>query len=299
MRRGGGAGTGETMAADEERWTRAASTSGAGVGFTVAGRIALVTGAGSGIGAALAAALVDRDAAVVLLADLDGDAATSTADSLRRSGSTEVIPVALDVADATALRALIARIESEHGRLDLVCSNAGIGTGAGVDAPVALWQRAWDVNLMAHVHAADAALPGMLDRGEGALLHTCSAAGLLTVAGDAPYAVTKHAAVAFAEWLALTYGDRGITVTALCPLGVETGMLAAEDLLATRFVRGTGRVLAPAAVADAALDALAAGEMLALPHPEVAAMEQARAVDRRTWLARLRAAVAALPAGGS
>jgi NAD(P)-dependent dehydrogenase (short-subunit alcohol dehydrogenase family) len=263
-------------------------------GLRVAGCVALVTGAGSGIGAALAAELVDRGAAVVVLADLDGVAATATAEALGVSGATILVPVRLDVADAGALRALVARIESEHGRLDLVCSNAGVGTGAGVDAPVALWQRAWDVNLMAHVHAADAALPGMLARGAGAFLHTCSAAGLLTVAGDAPYAVTKHAAVAFAEWLALTYGDRGITVTALCPLGVETSMLAAEDLLATRFVRGTGRVLLPSDVALAALDALEAGEMLALPHPEVAAMELARASDRRTWLARLRAAVAAL-----
>lgn len=276
-----------------------ASPADACAGFAVAGRVALVTGAGSGIGAALAAALVDRGAAVVILADLDAVAATSIAEALHRPGATEVIAVVLDVADATALRALVARIESEHGRLDLVCSNAGIGTGAGVDAPVPLWQRAWDVNLMAHVHAADAALPGMLARGEGAFLHTCSAAGLLTVAGDAPYAVTKHAAVAFAEWLALTYGARGITVTALCPLGVETSMLAAEDLLATRFVRGTGRVLAPDAVALAALDALESGEMLALPHPEVAAMEVARASDRRTWLARLRAAVAALPTTSS
>ena len=272
-----------------------ASPADAGAGFAVAGRVALVTGAGSGIGAALAAALVDRGAAVVVLADLDAVAATSIAHALHRPGATEVIAVELDVADATALRALVARIESEHGRLDLVCSNAGIGTGAGVDAPVPLWQRAWDVNLMAHVHAADAALPGMLDRGEGAFLHTCSAAGLLTIAGDAPYAVTKHAAVAFAEWLALTYAARGITVTALCPLGVETSMLATEDLLATRFVRGTGRVLKTDAVALAALDALESGEMLALPHPEVAAMELARASDRRTWLARLRAAVAALP----
>ncbi len=279
----------------QESRTPAASPADAGAGFTVAGRVALVTGAGSGIGAALAAALVDRGAAVVVLADLDAVAVASIAESLHRPGMAKAISVVLDVADATALRALVARIESEHGRLDLVCSNAGIGTGAGVDAPVALWQRAWDVNLMAHVHAADAALPGMLARGEGAFLHTCSAAGLLTIAGDAPYAVTKHAAVAFAEWLALTYGARGITVTALCPLGVETSMLATADLLATRFVRGTGRVLAPDAVALAALDALESGEMLALPHPEVAAMELARANDRRTWLARLRAAVAALP----
>ena len=260
----------------------------------IAGRVALVTGAGSGIGAALVAALVAREAAVVILADLDGAAAAEVAERVRGSGATLLVARTLDVADGAALRGLVADIESEHGRVDLVCSNAGIGTGAGVDAPTSVWQRAWDVNLMAHVHAADAALPGMLARGEGALLHTCSAAGLLTVAGDAPYAVTKHAAVALAEWLALTYGDRGITVTALCPLGVETSMLAAEDLLATRFVRGTGRVLPATVVAEAALDALEAGDVLALPHPEVAAMELARASDRRSWLGRLRAAVAGI-----
>jgi len=263
--------------------------------FRSAGAVALVTGGGSGIGAAIATELVARGAAAVVIADLDGAASEAVAVRLRGEGGSSVVTsVQLDVADATALRSLVGRIETEHGRLDLVCSNAGIGTGAGLDAPVAVWQRAWDINLMAHVHAADAALPGMLARGSGAFLHTCSAAGLLTIAGDAPYAVTKHAAVAFAEWLALTYGDQGITVTALCPLGVETGMLAVDDMLATRFVRGTGRVLAPDVVATSALDALESGEMLALPQPEVAAMEQARAADRGMWLARLRRAVAAL-----
>ncbi len=263
--------------------------------FRSAGAVALVTGGGSGIGAAIATELVARGATAVVIADLDGAAAEAVAGRLRGEGGSSVVTsVQLDVADATSLRSLVGRLETEHGRLDLVCSNAGIGTGAGVDAPVAVWQRAWDINLMAHVHAADAALPGMLARGSGAFLHTCSAAGLLTIAGDAPYAVTKHAAVAFAEWLALTYGDQGITVTALCPLGVETGMLAVDDMLATRFVRGTGRVLAPDVVATSALEALEAGEMLALPQPEVAAMEQARAADRGMWLARLRRAVAAL-----
>lgn len=263
--------------------------------FRSAGAVALVTGGGSGIGAAIATELVARGATAVVIADLDGAAAEAVAGRLRGEGGSSVVTsVQLDVADATSLRSLVGRIETEHGRLDLVCSNAGIGTGAGVDAPVAVWQRAWDINLMAHVHAADAALPGMLARGSGAFLHTCSAAGLLTIAGDAPYAVTKHAAVAFAEWLALTYGDQGITVTALCPLGVETGMLAVDDMLATRFVRGTGRVLAPDVVATSALEALEAGEMLALSQPEVAAMEQARAADRGMWLARLRRAVAAL-----
>ncbi len=270
-----------------------------GTEFRIEGCVALVTGAGDGIGAALAGALVDREAAVVIVSDLDGSAAHGVADRLRGRTGTTVVAATLDVADGAAIRELVATIEQEHGRLDLVCSNAGIGTGAGVEAPTAVWQRAWDVNLMAHVHAADAALPGMLRRGSGALLNTCSAAGLLTVAGDAPYAVTKHAAVALAEWLALTYGARGITVTALCPLGVETAMLDADELLATRFVRGTGRVLPPDAVAAAALEALAAGEMLALPHPEVAALEQGRAADRGVWLDRVRRAVDALSAPGS
>jgi NAD(P)-dependent dehydrogenase (short-subunit alcohol dehydrogenase family) len=265
----------------------------------VAGRVALVTGAGSGIGAALGRALVAREAAVVVLTDLDAAAAETVARSLVGASGTAVVARQLDVSDGDALRGLVAEVEQEHGRLDLVCSNAGIGTGAGVEAPTAVWQRAWDVNLMAHVHAADAALPGMLARGEGAFLHTCSAAGLLTIAGDAPYAVTKHAAVAFAEWLALTYGDRGITVTALCPLGVETGMLATDELLATRFVRGTGRVLPPDTVAAAAIDALEAGDVLALPHAEVAVMEQARVSDRRGWLARLRRAVEGLDGAAS
>ena len=275
-----------------------------GGGFAVRGTVAMVTGAGAGIGAALAAELAARGARVVVLADLDVAAATAVCERIHAArvaaGAIDVptlIPVGLDVADADALRAVVTGTEAEHGRLDLVCSNAGIGTGAGVGAPTAVWQRAWDVNLMAHVHAADAALPGMLARGSGAFLHTCSAAGLLTVAGDAPYAVTKHAAVAFAEWLAMTYGDRGISVTALCPLGVETSMLAADELLATRFVRSTGRVISPEEVAVAAIDALEAGEVLALPHPEVARMEQARAADRTGWMIRMRQAVTAVVGG--
>jgi NAD(P)-dependent dehydrogenase (short-subunit alcohol dehydrogenase family) len=264
-------------------------------GFGVAGAVAVVTGAGSGIGAALVHELARRGAAVVIVTDLDAAAAQHCADAV--SGC-DTEAHGLDVADGAGLRSLLVDIERRHGRIDLMCSNAGIGSGRGVDAPVATWPRAWDVNLMAHVHAADTVIPGMLARGRGALLHTCSAAGLLTVAGDAPYAVTKHAAVALAEWLSLTYGDRGITVTAVCPLGVETDMLAAaEDHVATRFVRATGRVLPAEDVAIAALDALGAGHVMALPHPEVAQIEQARALDHDAWLARVRSALATLETG--
>jgi len=265
-------------------------------GATVDGSVALVTGGGSGIGAALVRELARRGASVVAVSDVTADRAQRTVDAVASDHGAIVLEAhALDVADEPALRAHVADIVARHGRIDIICSNAGIGTGGDIDTPTAVWQRAWDVNLMAHVWAADAALPGMIARGAGAFLHTCSAAGLLTVAGDAPYAVTKHAAVALSEWLALTYGERGITVTALCPLGVETGMLAgSEEQLATRFVRGTGRVIGADEVARAGLDALEAGEPLALPHPEVARMEQARAADRGSWLERLRAAVAVL-----
>jgi NAD(P)-dependent dehydrogenase (short-subunit alcohol dehydrogenase family) len=264
-------------------------------GFGIAGAVAVVTGAGSGIGAALVHELARRGAAVVIVTDLDAAAAQHCADAVN---GCDTEAHGLDVADGGALRSLLVDVERRHGRIDLMCSNAGIGTGYGVDAPLAMWQQAWDVNLMAHVHAAATVIPGMLARGRGALLHTCSAAGLLTVAGDAPYAVTKHAAVALAEWLSLTYGDRGLTVTALCPLGVETAMLtAAEDHIATRFVRATGRVLPAEDVAIAALDALGAGRVVALPHPEVAHIEQARALDHDGWLARVRSALSTLEAG--
>jgi NAD(P)-dependent dehydrogenase (short-subunit alcohol dehydrogenase family) len=264
-------------------------------GFDVVGAVAVVTGAGSGIGAALVHEIARRGAAVVIVTDLDAAAAQRCADAVT---GCDAEAYGLDVADGAALRSLLVEVERRHGRIDLMCSNAGIGTGHGVDAPLAMWQLAWDVNLMAHVHAATTVIPGMLARGRGALLHTCSAAGLLTVAGDAPYAVTKHAAVALAEWLSLTYGDRGLTVTALCPLGVETSMLtASEDHVATRFVRATGRVLPAEDVAVVALDALGAGRVVALPHPEVTQIEQVRALNHDAWLARVRSALATLVAG--
>ncbi len=255
---------------------------------------AVVTGAAGGIGAAIARALASAGARGLLLADLEPRPATQLAEELTAAG-TPTLARQLDVADADAVGAAVAAAEDAFGGLDLVVSNAGVGTGEGVDASLEGWQRAYEVNVLAHVHAARAALPGMLERGHGAFLHTCSAAGLLTMLGDAPYTVTKHGAVAFAEWLAITYGDRGIEVVALCPQGVETALLAEADRgLAGRAVRAAGPVLSPAEVATSALEALAAGRFLALPHPEVADHERARVADRDRWLAALRRAGAAL-----
>ena len=175
----------------------------------------------------------------------------------------------------------------EFGAIDLFCSNAGIGGGSGgIDTSDADWEHTWRVNVMAHVYAARAVLPGMLERGSGYLLQTASAAGLLTQIGSAPYAVTKHAAVAFAEWLAVTYGDRGIRVSCLCPQGVRTPMLDS----ASARVRGLldESAIEPDAVADAVIAGLADERFLILPHPEVAEYVRRKAADHDRWLRGMR-----------
>ena len=259
----------------------------------VAGAVAVVTGAAGGIGAALVAALLARGAAAVLATDVD-PAGLAALVRTHPDADGRLETRVVDVADRAAVADAVAALAARHGPVDLACANAGLGTLAGVlDGAPEAWRAAWDVNVMGQVHVAAAVLPGMLDRGRGGLLLTASAAGLLSLPGDAPYAVTKHASVALAEWLTLTHGPQGVAVTALCPLGVDTGLLA-TDALATRFVRSSGALLPPAEVAAVGLDALARGELLALPHPEVAAMEAARVADRPGWLARMRAAAARL-----
>jgi NAD(P)-dependent dehydrogenase (short-subunit alcohol dehydrogenase family) len=179
--------------------------------------------------------------------------------------------------------------------VDLFCSNAGVAFGKGVEAATGDWDLAWRVNVMAHVLAARAVLPSMLERGEGYLLHTCSAAGLLTNPGDAPYTVSKHAAVAFAEWLALTYGDRGVHVSALCPQGVKTNMLLRgleERNAAARAVAAAGELLEPDQVAEAVVEGLDAERFLILPHPEVATYFRRKAEDPDRWLAGMRRLIA-------
>jgi NAD(P)-dependent dehydrogenase (short-subunit alcohol dehydrogenase family) len=255
----------------------------------VTGKNIVITGAASGIGAALARRFAAEGAAGICLADLDKDAATRVAAGLE----CRTVVRRTDVGDEGQVRAM-AEAASELGPIDLMCSNAGIGTGAGLDATDEQWAATWAVNVQAHVYAARAVLPGMLERGSGYFLHTCSAAGLLSQPGDAPYAVTKHAAVAFAEWLALTYGDRGIGVSALCPQGVRTPLLTGglDGHLAAKAVAAAGKILEPEEVADAVVAGLDAEKFLILPHPEVAEYVRRKAADPDRWLSGLRRLVA-------
>jgi NAD(P)-dependent dehydrogenase (short-subunit alcohol dehydrogenase family) len=197
----------------------------------------------------------------------------------------------VDVTDEGAIQRLVRTTLDEHGRIDLFCSNAGILTGLGVDAPDDVWQKTWEVNVRAHVYAARAVLPSMLERGEGYLLNTCSAAGLLTAVGDAPYSVTKHAAVGFAEWLAIEYGGRGIKVSALCPQGVDTPMLNdGVDVghVGARVTAASGAVLTPDQVAEATVRGLDEERFLILPHPEVAGYFNHKAQSHDRWIAGMR-----------
>ncbi|MEJ7583404.1 MAG: SDR family oxidoreductase [Acidimicrobiales bacterium] len=249
-------------------------------------KVVVVTGAAKGIGFALAERFVAEGARGVTICDLDPGDCRVAADRL----GGVALDVAADVSVEGDVVAVVARTEERFGPVDLFVSNAGIGTGQGIEAANDLWQRIWDVNVLAHVYGARAVLPSMLDRGEGYLLSTASAAGLLSNIGDAPYTVTKHAAVALAEWLSITYGDRGIKVSCLCPQGVNTDLLRSgldEWGSATDVVAAQG-VIEPAAVAEAVVSGLAAEQFLILPHPEVATYVQHKASDRDRWLAGMR-----------
>jgi NAD(P)-dependent dehydrogenase (short-subunit alcohol dehydrogenase family) len=261
--------------------------------------VVVVTGAGSGIGAALARRFAAEGAAAVVVSDRDGEAAQRVADEIGGTADTT------DVTDETAVAALVDRTLAAHGRIDLFCSNAGVFSGGGVETPTAVWEQVFAVNVLSQVYAARAVLPSMLARGEGYLLNTASAAGLLTNLGAAPYSVTKHAAVALAEWLAVTHGDQGIKVSCLCPQGVNTAMLMGEanpgarsgDETAAEVVKASGRVLEPEEVAEAVVRGLEEERFLILPHPEVAEYWRRKADDPDRWLAgmrRLQARVRAL-----
>jgi NAD(P)-dependent dehydrogenase (short-subunit alcohol dehydrogenase family) len=242
---------------------------------SVTGAGVVVTGAGSGIGAALARRFAAEGARVVVN-DIDPAAAAEMAASC---GAT-VVPG--DAATGDGAAALVAAAGEALGAIDLFCANAGIARGGGEQAAEADWADSWQVNVMAHVRAARLLLPGWLARGSGHLICTVSAAGLLTMLGSAPYSVTKHAALGFAEWLRATYAHRGITVQAICPQGVRTPMLATSGP-AAELILGDSAIT-PEAVADAVLAGIADGRFLILPHPEVAGMYAGRAADPERWL---------------
>ncbi len=267
-------------------------------------RVIVVTGGGSGIGAAMCRRFAQESPRAIVVADLDGLKAAAVAAEVRTAGpGTAVASRAVDVAHEAQLGALVTEVRAEHGGLDLFCANAGIGTGQGVEASDAAWDQIWHVNVMAHVYAARALLPAWLEAGEGHLLITASAAGLLVNLGDAPYTATKHAAVGLAEWLSATYGDRGLHVACLCPQGVRTPLLfggaergrggnsavgsAGEGALSTDVVKAQ-RVIEPEEVAEVVVEGLADERFLILPHPEVAGYEQAKATDRERWLRAMR-----------
>jgi NAD(P)-dependent dehydrogenase (short-subunit alcohol dehydrogenase family) len=253
-------------------------------------RVAVVTGGASGIGRALARRFAEEGARGVAVADLEGAGAEAVAAQIGE----RAFGVTCDVTSQDDLDALIDRATDELGPIDLFCANAGVGTGTGLDTPYDVWDLAFDVNVRAHVLAARRLVPEWLERGEGYFLTTASAAGLLTQIGSAPYSVTKHAAVAFAEWLSVTYGDRGVRVSCLCPMGVNTGMLqaglaeAGEQGLGTRVVAAAGTVLEPEDVAGAVVDALRAETFLILPHPEVLEFFRRKGADYDRWLAGMR-----------
>jgi NAD(P)-dependent dehydrogenase (short-subunit alcohol dehydrogenase family) len=234
-------------------------------------KVCVVTGAASGIGKALAARFAAEGARAVVGADL-------------RMPESE--GVACDVADEAQVRKLVDQVVAQHGRIDLFCSNAGIIERTGLDAPIDAWRRTMDVNFMAHLYAARAVVPHMLAQGGGYLVNTASAAGLLMQVDSATYTVSKHAAVAFAEWLSVNYHARGIRVSCLCPQGVRTPMLLGPKGERKSFLlEGSVSV---EQVAEAVVRAIEAETFLVLPHPEVAEYERRKTADRDRWLAGMR-----------
>jgi len=241
-------------------------------------KIVVVTGAASGIGRALAQRFAKEGAKKVICADINGEGAKATADEVGGRAFTT------NVAKEADIQHLIETVEAEEGPIDLFCSNAGIGYGGGAEVDDARWQRIWDINVMAHVWAARHLAPRMAARGGGYLLNTASAAGLLSQVGSAPYAVTKHAAVALAEWLSITHGDQGIKVSVLCPQAVRTAMTAGNP----DGVASVDGMIEPEEAADACVKAIEAETFLVLPHPQVLEYMRRKTNDYDRWLGGMR-----------
>ncbi len=264
----------------------------------LSGRTVVITGAGSGIGRAAAERFAAEAPRALVLADVNADAVQAVADSLGEVATA----VRTDVGREEDIRALVQRAREVGGRVDLFYSNAGIPgpDGGPIEAGDEAWDRAWRINVMAHVWAARAVLPEMLERGDGYLLSTASAAGILTQVGALVYSVTKHAAVSVAEWLSITYGDRGIRVSCVCPLGVRTPMLEAalqDSVGAAALLRD--ELLEPSDVAEAVLAGVRDERLLIFPHPQVAKYFAYKAGDNERWLAGMRRMVRHAREGGA
>ena len=257
--------------------------------MNLTGKRIVVTGAAGGIGLAMAKAALERGAEHAVLVDLDEERVAQAAAGIGDRASA----VAGDVADA----ALLKRAFEACGHVDGFFANAGIGTGAGL-GEAEDWSATMRVNIEAHITAAQLLIPVWYERGEGLWVTTASAAGVLTQIGDAPYSVSKAAAVAFAEWLAITYGDRGIEVHCLCPMGVNTNLLNAgldADAQALNVVAAAGAILEPEDVAKDVMDAIEANRFMVLPHPEVAEFRRRKVDDTDRWLAGMRRLQASVP----
>ena len=238
-------------------------------------KIIVVTGAASGIGKALATRFKAEGAKQIVAVDIDEQGARTTADGL------DCVAMTADVSNEADVARVIERTEADIGPIDLFCSNAGIGAGADLQAPNEDWQRSWDVNVMSHVYAARHLVPRMTARGGGTILITASAAGLLNQIGVAAYGVTKHAAVGFGEWLAITHGHEGINVSLLCPQAVRTAMTEPGAATAAASVDG---LMEPEVLADFVVEGLRQESFLILPHPEVLEYMRRKTADYDRWI---------------
>ena len=244
------------------------------------GRVAIITGAASGIGAACARSFSQHGARVVV-ADINADGAAAVADEVKG------LAISCDVSDESAVNALVAETENQLGPVDVFFSNAAVATGGDpLSTPIDVWNRQWQINVMAHVFAVRAVLPAMLERGDGYLLHTASMAGILTSQGNVTYAATKHAVVGLAEWLSITYHDKGVRVSLLAPLGVRTPMLGNTD---TGFAQSAvGPIKEPEEVAQQVLDAISAERFLILTDPIAQTWMERKTNDPERWLNGMR-----------
>jgi NAD(P)-dependent dehydrogenase (short-subunit alcohol dehydrogenase family) len=249
--------------------------------MNVKDKIIFVTGGANGIGRALCVKFADEGAKKIIVADTDFENAQLVA------GKFEGKAIQLDVSDEAQVNVAVKETLNEFGQIDLVCSNAGIGgADGGLNVSNDVWQRIYEINVLSHLYLSRACFPSMIERGDGYFLITASAAGLLTHPTAAPYVVSKHAAVGFAEWLSIAYHERGIKVSCLCPQGVKTDLIASADGMSENFLMA--EAISVEECADAVVKGLESEKFLILPHPEVADYIRNKAENYDRWLHSLR-----------